>query len=154
MSASGLGATDFLGKRATFGGIASEFYDAIAAAYNTNYVRSFEPHVAKQVFEKLLADAGVPVVYNEQLDRTSGKGVTFTVGREPESQYGEDMEPVFMTLAQSAAIAAGLAMDKNTSVQAVAYPALKEKLLAAKQIITSAQVPSSKAKAAPKKPTP
>ena len=33
MSASGLGASDFLGKRNTFGGIASEFYDAIAAAY-------------------------------------------------------------------------------------------------------------------------
>ncbi|MFM8335631.1 MAG: FAD-dependent oxidoreductase, partial [Opitutaceae bacterium] len=28
MSSSGLGATDFLGKRGTFGGIASEFYDA------------------------------------------------------------------------------------------------------------------------------
>ncbi len=132
MSASGLGATDFLGKRATFGGIASEFYDAIAAAYHTNYVRSFEPHVAKRVFEKLLADAGVPVAYNELLDRTSGKGVTmdgkritaittlsgktfrgkmfidatyvgdlmaaagvtYTVGREPESQYGEDMNGV------------------------------------------------------------
>ena len=132
MSASGLGATDFLGKRGTFGGIASEFYDAIAAAYNTNYIRSFEPHVAKQVFEKMLAEAGVTVIYNEKLDRTSGKGVTmdgkritaittlsgktyrgkmfidatyvgdlmaaagvtYTVGREPESQYGENMAGV------------------------------------------------------------
>ena len=132
MSASGLGATDFLGKRNTFGGIASEFYDGIAAAYGTNYVRSFEPHVGKQVFEQMIADAGVTVVYNEKLDRTSGKGVTmdgkrikaittlsgktyrgkmfidatyvgdlmaaagvtYTVGREPESQYGEDMAGV------------------------------------------------------------
>jgi hypothetical protein len=132
MSASGLGATDFLGKRGTFGGIASEFYDGIAAAYGTNYIRSFEPHVGKQVFEKMIADAGVTVVYNEKLDRTSGKGVkmngkrieafttlsgktyrgkmfidvtyvgdlmaaagvTYTVGREPESQYGEDMAGV------------------------------------------------------------
>jgi len=129
MSASGLGATDFLGKRNTFGGIASEFYDGIAVAYGTNYVRSFEPHVGKQVFEKMIADAGVTVVYNEKLDRTSGKGVTmdrkritpittrsgktyrgkmfidatyvgdlmaaagvtYTVGREPQSQYGEDL---------------------------------------------------------------
>ena len=30
MTASGLGATDFLGKRGTFGGIASEFYDGVA----------------------------------------------------------------------------------------------------------------------------
>jgi hypothetical protein len=132
MSSSGLGATDFLGKRNTFGGIASEFYDGIAVAYGTNYVRSFEPHVGKQVFEKMIADAGVTVVYNEKLDRISGKGVTmdgkriaaittlsgktyrgkmfidatyvgdlmaaagvtYTVGRERESQYGEDMAGV------------------------------------------------------------
>ena len=33
MSASGLGATDFLGKQGTFGGIAAEFYRGVAAAY-------------------------------------------------------------------------------------------------------------------------
>ncbi|MFM1767588.1 MAG: Xanthan lyase precursor [Verrucomicrobiota bacterium] len=132
MSASGLGATDFLGKRNTFGGIASEFYDKIAAAYGTNYVRSFTPGVGRRVFEKLIADAGVTVVYQELLDRTPGKGVrmqgrrlesfttlsgrtyrgrmfidatyvgdlmaaagvSYAVGREPESQYGEDMAGV------------------------------------------------------------
>jgi hypothetical protein len=132
MSASGLGATDFLGRRNTFGGIASEFYDAVAAAYGTNYVRSFEPHVGRQAFEKLLADAGVTVAYGERLDRTPGRGVemdghriasittlggrtyrgrmfidatyvgdlmaaagvTYTVGREPESQYGESLAGV------------------------------------------------------------
>jgi hypothetical protein len=132
MSASGLGATDFLGRRNTFGGIASEFYDGVAKAYKTNYVRSFEPHVGKQVFEAMLMAAGVTVVYNEKLDRTSGKGVIlegkrikaittlsgktytakmfidatyvgdlmaaagvpYTVGREPESQYGENMAGV------------------------------------------------------------
>jgi hypothetical protein len=45
------------------------------------------------------------------------------------------MEPVFMALSQSAAIAAGLAMDKNVSVQEVPYPALLERLEAAKQIV-------------------
>ena len=75
MSSSGLGATDFLDKRNTFGGIASEFYDAIAAAYRTNYIRSFEPHVGRQVFEEMIADAGVKVVYKEKLDRAPGKGV-------------------------------------------------------------------------------
>jgi hypothetical protein len=132
MSASGLGATDFLGKRGTFGGIASEFYDAIAAAYGTNYIRSFEPHVGKQVFEQMLAAAGITVVFNEKLDRAPGKGVkmngrriesittlsgktyrgkmfidatyvgdlmaaagvSYTVGREPESQYGESLAGV------------------------------------------------------------
>jgi hypothetical protein len=132
MSASGLGATDFLGRRNTFGGIASEFYDAVSKAYGKDYVRSFEPHVGLAAFRKMIADAGVTVVYNEMLDRTSGKGVkmkgkriesittlsgktyrgkmfidatyvgdlmalagvTYTVGREPESQYGEDMAGV------------------------------------------------------------
>lgn len=132
MSASGLGATDFLGKQGTFGGIAKEFYAGIAEAYGAEFIRSFEPHVGKKIFEKMIADAGVTVVYNEKLDRTPGKGVamdgkritaittlsgktyrgkmfidatyvgdlmaaagvTFTVGREPESQYGEDIAGV------------------------------------------------------------
>ncbi len=132
MSASGLGATDFLGYRNTFGGIASEFYDGVANEYGASFVRSFEPHVGKKVFDKLIADSGVAVVYNELLDRTPSKGVTmegkritaittlngktyrgrmfidatyvgdlmaaagvsYTVGREAESQYGEDLAGV------------------------------------------------------------
>jgi hypothetical protein len=130
MSASGLGATDFLGQRATFGGIAAEFYDAIAEAYGKKHVRSFEPHIGRQVFEKLMDDADVPAVFNERLDRDTGvqmagqritsittlsgktyrgkmfidatyvgdlmaaAGVTYTVGREAESQYGENLAGV------------------------------------------------------------
>ncbi len=132
MSASGLGATDFLGKQGTFGGIAKEFYAGVAKEYATDFVRSFEPSVGKKVFEKLIADSGVTVIYNEKLDRTPSKGVTmdgkrikaistlsgktyegkmfidatyvgdlmaaagvtYTVGREPESQYGEDIAGV------------------------------------------------------------
>jgi hypothetical protein len=45
------------------------------------------------------------------------------------------MEPVFMALSQSAAIAAGMAIDTKVSVQEVAYPTLREKLLAAGQIV-------------------
>jgi len=72
MSASGLGATDFLGQRATFGGIASRFYDGVAAAYGRDYVRSFEPKVGRQVFERLIAEAGVEVVFDARLDRRHG----------------------------------------------------------------------------------
>ncbi len=43
------------------------------------------------------------------------------------------MEPVFMNLAQSAAIAASLAIDGNLPVQAVDYPQLRSHLLAAGQ---------------------
>ena len=130
MSASGLGATDFLGKRSTFGGIASEFYDAIAQAYGKTYVRSFEPHVGRKVFDQLIAAADVPVVFNEKLNREAGvkmdgqrivsittlsgktyrgkmfidatyvgdlmaaAGVTYTVGREAEDKYGENLAGV------------------------------------------------------------
>ena len=130
MSSSGLGATDFLGYRKTFGGIASEFYDDIAGHYQKTYVRSFEPHVGKAAFQKLIKDAEIDVHFNEKLDRKNGvkmkgqriisittlsgktfvgkmfidttyvgdlmaaAGVTYTVGREPESQYGEDLAGV------------------------------------------------------------
>jgi len=130
MSASGLGATDFLGRQNTFGGIAGEFYQGVAKAYGKNFVRSFEPSVGHKVFQSMLVDARVEVVYKELLDREKGvkmngkriesittlsgktyrgkmfidatyvgdlmaaAGVTYTVGREPESQYGEDMAGV------------------------------------------------------------
>ncbi|TWU03390.1 Arylsulfatase [Neorhodopirellula pilleata] len=130
MSASGLGATDFLGRRDTFGGIASEFYDEIAKHYGENFVRSFEPHVGQAVFKKMTDEAGVPVVFNAKLNRDSGvemdgqriasittldgqtyrgkmfidatyvgdlmaaASVTYTVGREPEEQYGESLAGV------------------------------------------------------------
>ncbi len=130
MSSSGLGATDFGRGRSVIGGIASEFYEAIAAAYGKDFVRSFEPHVGQQVFKKMIAEAGVPFVLDEKLDRDQGvtldgqritsittlggktyrgkmfidatyvgdlmaaAGVTYTVGREAESQYGEDLAGV------------------------------------------------------------
>lgn len=45
------------------------------------------------------------------------------------------MEPVFMVLAQSAAIAAGIAIDEDCAVQDVAYDRLVAKLLAAGQVV-------------------
>jgi hypothetical protein len=45
------------------------------------------------------------------------------------------MEPVFMVLGQSAATAAVLAIDGKTDVQGVAYPKLRERLLADKQVL-------------------
>jgi hypothetical protein len=67
--------------------------------------------------------------------------------------YGR-MEPVFMVLSQSAPIAAGLALDSSVSVQEVPYPALREKLEAAKQIVDVSQVPEQKPTAGPKRFTP
>jgi len=49
------------------------------------------------------------------------------------------MEPVFMILGQSAAIAAVLAIDNKVGVQQVDYALLKEKLLKAGQVVTASQ---------------
>jgi len=46
------------------------------------------------------------------------------------------MEPVFMILGQSAAIAACIAIDKKEAVQEVTYENLKEKLLDRKQVLS------------------
>ena len=61
------------------------------------------------------------------------------------------MEPVFMALAQSAAVAAGVAIDQKVSVQDVSYEALREKLEAAKQIV---RTETWKRASAAEKPTP
>ncbi len=45
------------------------------------------------------------------------------------------MEPVFMVLGQSAATAAAMAIDANSSVQDVPYPKLRERLLADEQTL-------------------
>ena len=61
------------------------------------------------------------------------------------------MEPVFMALSQSAAIAACMAIDKHISVQDMPYTELREELEAAKQIV---RPEAWKKSPAPKKPSP
>ena len=46
------------------------------------------------------------------------------------------MEPVFMVLGESSGIAASMALRAKTTVQQIDYPALREKLLAAGQVLT------------------
>ena len=54
------------------------------------------------------------------------------------------MEPVFMILGQSAATAAALAIDANTSVQKVDYSKLRERLLADKQVLVWTGKPAAR----------
>jgi hypothetical protein len=61
MTASGLGTTD-TGHPDTVGGMAREFYRAVADAYHAPGPHwDVEAHVAEEIFERWLADAGVPV---------------------------------------------------------------------------------------------
>ena len=93
LTAGGLGWTDS-GDKSVIGGFAREFYRRLKQHYDRpeawayqkpeeySHYRPdedamwvFEPHVAEQAFEQLIAEAGVPVKRDRWLDR-SGKGVT------------------------------------------------------------------------------
>lgn len=150
LTSGGLGATD-IGNKAAIGGVSREFYQNIgehyenAAAWNWQKPGSyqpkrgnsadgamwtFEPHVAENIYRTMLADAKVPVVYEQRLNRKTGvskqdgrivsitmesgetyrgqvfidatyegdllaaAGVSYTVGREANSQYDETLNGV------------------------------------------------------------
>ncbi|MBM3502061.1 MAG: FAD-dependent oxidoreductase, partial [Armatimonadetes bacterium] len=90
LSAGGLGATD-IGNKAAIGGIAREFYGRVQRHYaedsawvhesreeyfsrmrrepDPDTMWTFEPHVARTIFQALLREHQVRVVYGERLDR-------------------------------------------------------------------------------------
>ena len=97
LTSSGLGATDS-GSESAIGGISREFYARIHDHYsqaeaweegnqkdfsgydpNAETMWVFEPHVAEQIFEDMIAESKVPVVRDAWLDRD--KGVTMKNGR-------------------------------------------------------------------------
>lgn len=125
MTTGGLSFTD-TGNAAAIQGIAREFYNHVATAYSaSSSAFQFEPHVAENVINTWVQQAGVTVVRGEQLNLDSGvaksgariqavtmtnghtysgsmfidatyegdlmakSDVSYTVGREANSQYGE-----------------------------------------------------------------
>ncbi|WP_406693910.1 FAD-dependent oxidoreductase [Singulisphaera sp. Ch08] len=148
LTSGGLGWTDS-GLKEAVGGLALEYYRRVKDHYDKpenwkqqkpeeyrlyhrkdDAIWAFEPHIAEQVFEELVAESKFPVDRNEWLDREKGvtkegtkivairtlsgktyrgkvfidatyegdlmasAGVTFTVGREANSKYGETMNGV------------------------------------------------------------
>lgn len=157
LTSSGLGATDMANEKVV-GGLSYEFYNRMYEYYLddaawTSQTREeyfealgvdiytgkddglrmqwvFEPHVAEQIFREMLADYGVPVIFNERIDLDTGvvmdgtriqkivtesgkefgakvfidcsyegdlmaeAGVTYVVGREANSEYGETMNGI------------------------------------------------------------
>lgn len=102
MTSGGLGATD-IGNKAAIGGVSREFYHRVALHYRrpdawrlespTNYFAqpggrstfeelfapqatmwTFEPHVAEAVLFQMVAEAGVPVYFEQRLARVQKKG--------------------------------------------------------------------------------
>ena len=75
LSSGGLGATD-IGNKAAIGGVAREFYGRIYDHYHedgtTGTMWTFEPGVAEKVFNDMVHEAKVPVVFGERLDLEKG----------------------------------------------------------------------------------
>jgi hypothetical protein len=66
MTSGGLGYTD-LGNTKSIGGMAREFYQRVGKFYGTPEQFTFEPHVARHVFETWLAEVGVKPRFNQRL---------------------------------------------------------------------------------------
>lgn len=127
LSSSGLGATDS-GKKESITGLSRDFYHRLGQKYNQEIAWHFEPHVAEEVFNDYIREAGVEVIYQYSVIKASKKknrlktitlkdyengrtdliieaevfidcsyegdllgksGVSYTIGREPNEQYGE-----------------------------------------------------------------
>ncbi len=71
LSSGGLGATD-IGNKQAIGGRSREFYRRLGKAYGKDEAWKFEPHVAEQVFNEMIREAEVPVVFGERLDLAGG----------------------------------------------------------------------------------
>ncbi|HEX3720583.1 MAG TPA: FAD-dependent oxidoreductase [Verrucomicrobiae bacterium] len=126
MTSGGLSQTD-IGNKAAIGGIAREFYQRMGHHYGANEVWKFEPHVAEQVFNDMIHEAGVTVYLHARLasvEKTNGRvteirmedgrvfrakmyidasyegdlmaraGVSYFVGREPNSTYNETLDGI------------------------------------------------------------
>lgn len=71
LTSGGLGATD-IGNKGAIGGISREFYRRIGRHYGKDEAWTFEPHVAEQIMDEFVREAGVTVVRQERLDLAGG----------------------------------------------------------------------------------
>ena len=71
LSSGGLGATD-IGNKQAIGGMSRQFYRRLGKAYGEDEAWKFEPHVAEQIFNEIVREANVPVVFGERLELAGG----------------------------------------------------------------------------------
>ena len=76
LTSGGLGATD-IGNKAAIGGLSREFYRRVNQHYNPDSdpkstMWTFEPHVAEKIFNDMIDEASIKVIYNERLDLNNG----------------------------------------------------------------------------------
>ena len=134
MTSGGLGLTD-IGNKYAITGLSRDFYRRVGNVYGSLEAWRFEPHVAEQVFEQYVDEAGIDVLFSRRLksvqkqgaeireitlayageqphpqdvvvrarmfldtsyegDLMAQAGVSYTVGREANSVYGETINGV------------------------------------------------------------
>jgi hypothetical protein len=76
LTSGGLGATD-IGNKGAIGGLSREFYNRVNQYYHPNSktkkaMWTFEPHVAEKVFNDMVKEYNIPVVFKERLDLEKG----------------------------------------------------------------------------------
>ncbi|WP_214627395.1 FAD-dependent oxidoreductase [Paenibacillus agaridevorans] len=92
LTTGGLGMTD-TGNKAAIGGVAHEFYEALGRYYGGGEADgmqwTFEPSVAKNIYEDWLQSAEVPVYFEKQLDvvEKNGERISCLVMKDG-SRYG------------------------------------------------------------------
>jgi ribulose 1,5-bisphosphate synthetase/thiazole synthase len=75
MTTGGLGFTDS-GNKAAIGGISRDFYRQIGRHYGKDEQWTFEPHVAEQIFQQWIFEAGVKILFEHRLaevDKEAGR---------------------------------------------------------------------------------
>lgn len=89
LSASGLGATD-IGNKHAVTGLSRDFYRRLGAHYGKLEAWTFEPHVAEKVFNDLISEADVEVIYHHQLEDVIKKGSEITSVQVKSTQDGKE----------------------------------------------------------------
>lgn len=77
MVSGGLGWTDY-GRREVIGGYSLEFFERVGTKYGKPIEWHFEPHVAEEVFDELVREAGVQVFRRHRLRERTGVTKTAT----------------------------------------------------------------------------
>jgi hypothetical protein len=77
MTSGGLGQTD-VGNTASIGGVSREFYRRIGQRYGMTERFTFEPHVARSVFDDWLAEVGVTPRWQQRLASVTKSGQRIT----------------------------------------------------------------------------
>ncbi len=63
-----------MGKAATVAGMSREFYQQVGRKYNKPLETQLEPHVAEQVFDEMIKEAGVTVLKGEHIAQVHKQG--------------------------------------------------------------------------------